>query len=72
MSFDEEIPLQADVFIANHDGTGVTQLTSTSGVELFVRWQSSGERIILEMLSDPRNPNEPEYYYLVLTRKEQR
>jgi Tol biopolymer transport system component len=62
----EEIAIKADVFLVNYDGSGNKQLTNTSEVETFVKWEEMGSKIITEIVRFPEEGYESEYTQITL------
>jgi Tol biopolymer transport system component len=54
----EYSPVESEVFVINHDGTGKTQITDTPQPETLVKWQPDGRSIVVERF---KNAPEPEY-----------
>ncbi len=60
----------AEIFIANIDGTGKTQITKTEAVETMVKWLPDGKSLIVEQQGlTPDDFSFPEVIKIVLKRK---
>ena len=60
----------AEVFIANVDGTGKTQITETEAVETMVKWSDDGKSLIVRQFGpDPSDFSFPEYVKIILKKK---
>lgn len=55
----------SEIFIVNRDGTGKTQITSTSEVEQYVKWSIDGTKLLVKT-------NKNRYFDLVLKKKEKK
>jgi len=63
----EEVPLEAEIFIVNRDGSGKKQITNTSASELFVKWLPDGKKIITGVVENPAEEGyNPKYKYYLL------
>jgi len=69
---DEEVPLEAEVYVVNRDGSGKTQITDTPEIELFIKWLSDGRHIITEIIRRPGEGIAPEYFKLILKKREKK
>jgi len=60
----------AEIFIANVDGTGKTQITETEVVETMVKWSDDGKSLIVRQFGpDPSDFSFPEYVKIILKKK---
>ncbi len=60
----------AEIFVANIDGTGKTQITKTKAVETMVKWLPDGKSLIVEQVGpDPFDFSFPRYVKTVLRKK---
>jgi len=66
---DEEVPLEAEIFVINSDGSGKTQITNTPESELFVKWFAGGKWLITEIVKNPAEGYMPEYRYYILKKE---
>lgn len=60
----------AEVFIANIDGSGKTQITDTEAVETMVKWSEDGKSLIIEQYGPtPDDFSFPPYVKIILKKK---
>jgi Tol biopolymer transport system component len=60
----------AEIFIANIDGSGKTQITKTEAVEVAVKWSNDGKSLLVEQKGvDPRDLSLPRYVKILLKKK---
>ena len=60
----------AEIFIANIDGTGKSQITETEAVEIMVKWSEDGKSLIVEQQGpDPTDFSFSQYIKIVLKKK---
>ncbi len=61
---------EAEVFIANLDGTGKTKITKTEAVEEMVKWSDDGKSLIVEQVGPtPSDFSFPRHVKIVLKKK---
>lgn len=59
-----------EIFIANIDGSGKTQITETKAVEAMVKWSKDGKSLIVEQHgSEPDDLSMPPYVKIILRKK---
>jgi Tol biopolymer transport system component len=67
----EEVPLEAEIFVVNRDGSGKKQITNTSASELFVKWLPDGKKIVTGVVENPVEEGyNPKYKYYLLKKEE--
>jgi|GEM_PF-1927162 len=69
MNINEEVPLEAEIFIANRNQSGRKQMTNTSEAELYVKWLPDGLNIVTEVKDPADSHYMPEYLNLILKRE---